>query len=211
VVNAGLGSALDAAALVAYVNVPVGQTTLAPRDYPPPAPPSPGVEPSAFTLGGRLARTLWEEPRRRARNGEPLPWKCLWWGIGNEMYGAWQLGHAPFEAFVARHRRFAAAMRRASPHIKLVGTGALHLPANAREKGTAIPLEGKGFGFHSSWTGRMMKELSMEPAAGRLTLHSISEHFYIDTEKATAAQHAKQASSGALFRSFAFLAHSSVL
>jgi hypothetical protein len=41
-----------------------------------------------------------EEPRRRSRNGEALPWRCRWWGVGNEMYGPWQLGAAPFAAFV---------------------------------------------------------------------------------------------------------------
>ena len=110
--NAGLGSALDAAALVAYVNVPVGQASLPPEDVPSQDPTTPGVEPAAFTLGSRLEAALLSEPRRRSRNGEPLPWKCRWWGVGNEMYGPWQLGHAPFPAFVSRHKRFVAAMRK---------------------------------------------------------------------------------------------------
>ena len=61
VVNAGLGSPESAAALVAYVTRPLGLTW------------SNGTEES-----------LLEEPRRRAKNGQRLPWKVKWWGVGNE-------------------------------------------------------------------------------------------------------------------------------
>ena len=118
VVNAGLGSALDAAALVAYVNLPVGLHAAHGNDADGPA----GVFPPGAGAGGgaaagaargrnrsddaarwatkQLERAMVEEPRRRSRNGEALPWQCRWWGVGNEMYGPWQLGAAPFAAFV---------------------------------------------------------------------------------------------------------------
>ena len=47
----------------------------------------------------------------RARNGHPEPYSVKWWGIGNEMYGDWQLGHMPLEEYVEKHNVFAEAMR----------------------------------------------------------------------------------------------------
>ena len=37
-----------------------------------------------------------------------------------------------------------------------------------------------------------MQSLALETNARKQTLHAISEHFYVDTERPTAAQHAKQ-------------------
>ena len=95
VVNAGLGSALDAAALVAYVNGPVGIAMGDDEDdeneneelsrntsYT-----APLVDPLL------LRRVAKEEPHRRAANGAINPWGCSWWGVGNEAYGEWQLGY----------------------------------------------------------------------------------------------------------------------
>ena len=63
--------------------------------------------------------------RLRARNGHPEPYGVTWWAIGNEMYGDWQLGHMPLEAYVAKHRRTVAAMRAVDPAIRVVGVGAV--------------------------------------------------------------------------------------
>ncbi len=60
----------------------------------------------------------------RAENGHPEPWKVTFWGIGNEMYGDWQLGHMPLEQYVRKHNEFAEAMRRVDPSIQLVAVGA---------------------------------------------------------------------------------------
>ena len=60
----------------------------------------------------------------RAENKHPEPYKVKWWGIGNEMYGDWQLGHVPLEEYTKRHNEFAEAMRAADPSIQLVGVGA---------------------------------------------------------------------------------------
>jgi len=89
-VNAGLGSAQDAADEVEYANG------------------------SAKTPMGAL----------RAANGHPKPYGVVWWGIGNEMYGDWQLGHIPADRYADRHNAFAAAMRARDPNIKIVGVGA---------------------------------------------------------------------------------------
>ncbi|MFV2068568.1 MAG: alpha-L-arabinofuranosidase C-terminal domain-containing protein [Pirellulales bacterium] len=60
----------------------------------------------------------------RARNGHVEPYDVTWWGIGNEMYGKWQIGHMPLEKYVEKHNRFAAAMRAADNTIQLVAVGA---------------------------------------------------------------------------------------
>jgi alpha-N-arabinofuranosidase len=60
----------------------------------------------------------------RARNGHPLPYRVPWFSVGNEMYGKWQLGHMPLDAYMKKHNEFARAMRAVDPSIKLVGVGA---------------------------------------------------------------------------------------
>jgi len=89
-VNAGLGTAEDAANLVRYCNAS------APAEW----------------------------GKKRAANGHRAPYKVKWWGIGNEMYGDWQLGHVPVEQYALRHNAFARAMREADPSIHIVAVGA---------------------------------------------------------------------------------------
>ncbi len=59
----------------------------------------------------------------RAENGHREPYGVKFWGIGNEMYGNWQLGHVPVEQYVKRHNEFAEKMRAADPSIKLIAVG----------------------------------------------------------------------------------------
>jgi len=59
----------------------------------------------------------------RAKNGHRTPYAVKWWGIGNEMYGKWQLGYMPVEKYVKKHNEFAEKMRAADPGIKLVAVG----------------------------------------------------------------------------------------
>ncbi|MBM3496040.1 MAG: alpha-N-arabinofuranosidase, partial [Armatimonadetes bacterium] len=68
-VNAGLGSAADAAEEVQYAN---------------------GSE-----------KTRWGAVR--AANGSRKPYGVVWWGVGNEMYGDWQIGNVPVERYANRH------------------------------------------------------------------------------------------------------------
>jgi alpha-N-arabinofuranosidase len=93
----------------------------------------------------------------RAKNGHPDPYKVRWWGVGNEMYGRWQLGHMPLEKYVVKHNEFAEAMRAADPTIKLIAVG------------DAGP-----------WSAGMLKD-----CAGHMDL--ISEHFYCREKKDLAA------------------------
>ncbi|MEW6237806.1 MAG: alpha-L-arabinofuranosidase C-terminal domain-containing protein [Candidatus Omnitrophota bacterium] len=89
----------------------------------------------------------------RAQNGSEEPYNVHWWGIGNEMYGDWQLGHMPLEDYVKKHNRFADEMRSADPSIQLIAVGAA-----------------------GKWSETMLKE-----CADRMDL--ISEHFYCDQQK----------------------------
>ncbi len=59
----------------------------------------------------------------RAKNGHPEPYNVKWWGIGNEMFGKWQLGYMSLEHYVVKHNLFAQAMRNADPSIKLIAVG----------------------------------------------------------------------------------------
>ncbi|MCA8977584.1 MAG: glycoside hydrolase family 127 protein, partial [Planctomycetes bacterium] len=59
----------------------------------------------------------------RAKNGRKAPFHVTWWGVGNEMFGNWQLGHMPLADYIEKHAVFAAAMRQQDPSIKLIGVG----------------------------------------------------------------------------------------
>lgn len=61
--------------------------------------------------------------RWRAKNGHRAPFNVLWWGVGNEMYGTWQLGHMSLEHYTLKHNEFARKMRRVDPKIKLIAVG----------------------------------------------------------------------------------------
>jgi len=67
-------------------------------------------------------KTAWGA--RRARAGHPEPYGVRWWGVGNEMYGNWQLGNVAVERYAIRHNAFVRAMKAVDPGIKIVGVGA---------------------------------------------------------------------------------------
>jgi alpha-L-arabinofuranosidase len=90
--------------------------------------------------------------RLRAANGHPEPYHVKWWGIGNEMYGAWQFGHMALNQYVFKHNRFGEAMRKADPSITLTATGAT--PDEMTIYGLALPIVGKlipDFGSAGDW------------------------------------------------------------
>jgi alpha-L-arabinofuranosidase len=65
--------------------------------------------------------TYWSE--RRAENGHVQPYKVTWWGLGNEMYGEWQVGALSAEEYVREATRWARAIRMIDPNVKLVSCG----------------------------------------------------------------------------------------
>jgi len=61
--------------------------------------------------------------RWRAANGHPEPYRVAYWGLGNEMYGPWQLGHLDPVKYALKAVECARAMRAVDPQIQLIGVG----------------------------------------------------------------------------------------
>ncbi|SFW47996.1 alpha-N-arabinofuranosidase [Sinomicrobium oceani] len=59
----------------------------------------------------------------RAENGHAEPYNVKLWAVGNEMFGDWQLGHMPVEAYVKKHNEVTEAMWKADPDIELIAVG----------------------------------------------------------------------------------------
>jgi alpha-N-arabinofuranosidase len=60
----------------------------------------------------------------RAANGVRRPYGVVWWGVGNEMFGDWQLGNIPVDRYADRHNAFVAAMKAEDAGIKIIAVGA---------------------------------------------------------------------------------------
>jgi alpha-L-arabinofuranosidase len=65
--------------------------------------------------------TSWANLRRQ--HGHPEPYRVRYWGLGNEMYGAWQIGSMNAHDYVKKARAFALVMKRTDPSIELIGCG----------------------------------------------------------------------------------------
>jgi alpha-N-arabinofuranosidase len=110
--------------------------------------------------------------RQRAANGHPAPYHIKWWGIGNEMYGAWQFGVMPLSQFVFKHNLFAEAMRKVDPSITLLATGAT--PDEMTIYGLALPSVGKlipDYGSPGDWDFGLFTRCFE-------SIDIMSEHFY---------------------------------
>lgn len=66
------------------------------------------------------------EGRRRAEYGHEAPWRVRTWGIGNETYGFWSLGHSGPRDYARRYLEFKGAMEEADPGLEYVAVGADH-------------------------------------------------------------------------------------
>ena len=65
--------------------------------------------------------TYWAN-RRRA-NGHDEPYRVRYWGLGNEMYGDWQIGQRTAQEYVTTARQWAKAIRFLDPGVSLVSCG----------------------------------------------------------------------------------------
>jgi alpha-N-arabinofuranosidase len=98
--------------------------------------------------------------RLRAANGHPEPYNVKWWGIGNEMYGQWQLGHMYIDHYVLKHNMFAKAMRKVDPSIVIVASGATPFETGTTVRHHRPPLPAKlPFDYNSpqDWSGQLLK------------------------------------------------------
>jgi alpha-N-arabinofuranosidase len=67
------------------------------------------------------AHSYWAD--RRRENGHDAAYAVPYWGLGNEMYGEWQVGQMTAQEYVSEARRWALAIRRLDPEAKLVSCG----------------------------------------------------------------------------------------
>ena len=65
--------------------------------------------------------TSWANLRRK--HGHPEPYRVRYWGLGNEMYGSWQIGNLNAHDYVKKARGFATVMKRTDPSIELISCG----------------------------------------------------------------------------------------
>lgn len=96
--------------------------------------------------------------RRRAANGHPVPYGVPYWGIGNEVYGPWQLGHRSAERYAADAREHAVFMRAVDPSIRLIGVG-----APRRQPG---------------WTRALLRAAGAQLDFVSLHLYAVSDHLH---------------------------------
>jgi alpha-N-arabinofuranosidase len=96
----------------------------------------------------------------RAQHGHSEPFGVKWWGIGNEMYGQWQLGHMEIGDYVLKHNMFAEAMRAVDPGVVLVASGAtpFETGTTARHHRKPLPAD-RPYGYESpeDWSGRLLR------------------------------------------------------
>ncbi len=62
--------------------------------------------------------------RLREKNGHPEPYNVKYWGVGNEIYGPWQVGHRSAEEYAKVLREYAQFMKMVDPDIKIIAVGA---------------------------------------------------------------------------------------
>jgi alpha-N-arabinofuranosidase len=99
--------------------------------------------------------TLWG--KRRAENGSAEPFKVKYWGIGNEMWGNWQLGYMRLEHYVLKQNWVVDKMREVDPAIICISSG------NA-----------------GPWSTGLLRGCSNH-------MHFIAEHFYCQERSGLAA------------------------
>ena len=95
----------------------------------------------------------------RAQNGHPEPYHVKFWDIGNEPYGAWQLGRTDLKYYVLKHNEFAKAMRTADPSITLLASGSMPDEdySRASPRDWHIPFDQAGICSDADWTGGFLK------------------------------------------------------
>jgi len=63
----------------------------------------------------------------RRRHGSPEPYGVRYWGLGNEVFGFWQVGYKTAAQYAEQAREYGKAMKWVDPSIQLVACGAGNL------------------------------------------------------------------------------------
>jgi alpha-N-arabinofuranosidase len=123
----------------------------------------------------------------RARNGHPEPYEVIWWGIGNEMYGQWQLGHMSIDHYILKHNYFAEAMRRIDPEIKLIASGATPFETGTTSRHHKYPLPFRlpyEYGSDGDWTGKLLMNAADNIDFVAEHLYPWTDHYFdVDSQK----------------------------
>ncbi|MBR4133855.1 MAG: hypothetical protein IKU04_04960 [Bacteroidales bacterium] len=112
--------------------------------------------------------------RERAKNGHPAPYGVIYWGVGNEGYGEWQLGHMSPAHYVLKHNYFGEEMLKKDPNIKLIASGASVPEQSSQYRNYRKPYQTElpvPFLGDFDWTGQLLKG-SLE------YIDYMSEHIY---------------------------------
>src|SRR5579883_46969 len=122
----------------------------------------------------------------RTRNGHPEPYHVKFWDIGNEPYGAWQLGHTDLKYYVLKHNEFAKAMRKVDPSITLLASGAMPDEMTVEGQARAMHLADPQvqFGSAADWTGGLLAHCWGN-------FDGLTEHWYSRVGKRFDYEHAK--------------------
>ena len=110
----------------------------------------------------------------RAKNGHPAPYGVIYWGVGNEGYGEWQLGHMSPAHYVLKHNYFGEEMLKKDPTIKLIASGASVPEQSSQYRNYRKPYQTElpvPFLGDFDWTGQLLKG-SLE------YIDYMSEHIY---------------------------------
>lgn len=67
----------------------------------------------------------------RKKHGYPDPYNIIYWSLGNEMDGFWQMGHLNADDYAKKARETAKLMKLTSPEIKLIAAGSSNYRPNA--------------------------------------------------------------------------------
>ncbi|HEY1239092.1 MAG TPA: alpha-L-arabinofuranosidase C-terminal domain-containing protein [Bryobacteraceae bacterium] len=93
--------------------------------------------------------------RLRKQNGRRDPWKVVYWGLGNEIDGPWQMGHRSADDYGKFALEAAKLMKLTDPAVKLIAAGS------------------SNFGAGSDWTGWNRTVLEyLKNHADYLSLHT---------------------------------------
>jgi alpha-N-arabinofuranosidase len=76
--------------------------------------------------------------RLRAEHGFAAPHKVRYWGVGNEVDGAWQIGAKGAAEYARTYHEFAKVMRWVDPDIKLIASGTSDWDGNVAERVHAL-------------------------------------------------------------------------
>ena len=90
-----------------------------------------GVEPmivANFGTGDPEEAAAWV---RYCNVDRRAPRPVRWWGVGNETYGDWELGHCPPDEYARRYVEYVQAMRAVDPDIAMVAVGLTVRPGQA--------------------------------------------------------------------------------